>query len=62
MKFRVIAALLLCLLMCGCSATASVENLLMPPKLLAEQDEIYTAWVRALSSNIRGAATTVPRS
>lgn len=41
MKIKFIAALLLCLLLCGCSAAASVENLLTPPKLLAEQNEIY---------------------
>ena len=53
MKFRVIAALLLCLLMCGCSATASVENLLMPPKLLAEQDEIYKELINSVGQGVK---------
>ena len=53
MKFRVIAAVLLCLLMCGCSATASVENLLMPPKLLAEQDEIYKELINSVGQGVK---------
>ena len=53
MRLRIIAALMLCLLMCGCSAAASVENLLMPPKLLAEQDEIYKELINSVGQGVK---------
>lgn len=53
MKLKMIAALLLCLLMCGCSMSASVENLLIPPKLLAEQDEIYTELINSVGQGVK---------
>ncbi len=38
------AALCLCAsLLCGCAAGGSVENLLSPPKLSAEQEQVYSA-------------------
>ncbi|MCM1164596.1 MAG: hypothetical protein NC401_01145 [Ruminococcus sp.] len=43
----------LCLLMCGCSAGASVENLLTPPKLLAEQDEIYRELIASVGQGVK---------
>ncbi len=44
---------LLCLSMCGCSLTASVENLLSPPKLTAEQDEIYNELINSVGKNVK---------
>lgn len=53
MKNKLISAILcaLCLLLCGCSAT--VENLLTPPKLTAEQNEIYTALINSVGQSVK---------
>ncbi len=40
------------LLMTGCSTGASVENLLTPPKLNAQQDEIYQALINSTGAAI----------
>lgn len=41
----------LCLLLCGCSAT--VDDLLTPPKLNAEQNEIYSALINSVGQNVK---------
>lgn len=53
MKIKFIAVLLLCVLFCGCSAAASVENLLTPPKLLAEQNEIYQELIASVGQGVK---------
>lgn len=52
-KIRIIAACLLCLLMCGCSVAGSVEDLLTPPKLLAEQNEIYRELIAGAGQGVK---------
>jgi len=52
-KIKFIAVCLLCLLLCGCSASASVENLLTPPKLLAEQNEIYQELIESVGQGVK---------
>lgn len=37
----------------GCSATVSVENLLTPPKLTAEQNEIYQALINSVGTSVK---------
>lgn len=54
--FRATAAAVctvLCLMFCGCSATASVENLLSPPKLTEEQREIYQELINSVGRNVQ---------
>lgn len=53
MKIKAIAALLAVLLLTGCSAGASMENLLTPPKLDAQQNEIYQALINSVGSSIQ---------
>lgn len=53
MKIKIIAVLLLCALLCGCSAAISVENLLTPPKLLAEQNEIYQELIDSVGQGVK---------
>ncbi len=53
MKIKFIAVCLLCLLLCGCSASVSVENLLTPPKLLAEQNEIYQELIESVGQGVK---------
>lgn len=51
-KFAVVL-LVLCLLLCGCSAAGSVENLLTPPKLTAEQNEIYNVLINSVGQSVK---------
>ncbi len=54
MKIKFVAVLLtICLLLCGCSAAGSVENLLTPPKLTAEQNEIYNVLINSVGQNVK---------
>lgn len=53
MKIRIILACLMCVILCGCSATASIENLLTPPKLLAEQNEIYQQLINSVGQGVK---------
>lgn len=53
MKIKLLAVLLLCALLCGCSAAVSVENLLTPPKLLAEQNEIYQELIASVGQGVK---------
>ncbi|MDE7360782.1 MAG: hypothetical protein K2N38_02485 [Oscillospiraceae bacterium] len=53
MKLKIIAALMACLLLCGCSVSASVENLLTPPRLLAEQNEIYQELIAGAGQGVK---------
>lgn len=52
-KIKMTVLCLLCLLLCGCSAAASVENLLTPPRLLAEQDEIYRELINSVGQGVK---------
>ncbi len=51
MKIKIALICVLCLLLCGCSA--SVENMLTPPKLNAEQNEIYGALINSVGQNVK---------
>ena len=53
MKIKMLAVCLLCLIFCGCSAAASVENLLTPPRLLAEQNEIYQELIGSVGQGVK---------
>lgn len=44
---------LLCMALCGCSMNASMENLLAPPKLSEEQNEIYQELINSVGKNIK---------
>ncbi|MDE6727408.1 MAG: hypothetical protein K2J80_05645 [Oscillospiraceae bacterium] len=48
-----LAALAMCLTVCGCSMSVSVENLLSPPKLTEEQNEIYQELISSVGRNIK---------
>ncbi len=45
--------LALCITLCGCAAGFSVENLLTPPKLDAQQAEIYEALINTGGSGVK---------
>lgn len=51
MKIKIVLICVLCLLLCGCSA--AVENMLTPPKLTAEQNEIYSALINSVGQNVK---------
>ena len=51
MKIKIAILCVLCLLLCGCSA--SVENMLTPPKLTAEQNEIYGALIKSAGQSVK---------
>lgn len=53
MKRKIALLAALCAIMCGCSAGVSVENMLTPPRLLAEQNEIYDELKRSVGQNIK---------
>ncbi len=53
MKIRAILALLMTVLLTGCSMGVSVENLLTPPKLDAQQNEIYQALISSSGAAIQ---------
>lgn len=53
MKKRFAALLVCVLMMCGCSAGISVENLLTPPKLNAEQTAIYQALTNSVGGSVK---------
>ncbi len=50
-KIKIAIICVLCLLLCGCSAP--VENMLTPPKLTAEQNEIYNALINSVGQNVK---------
>lgn len=50
---RTLAACAAALMLTGCSAGVSVETLLTPPKLNAEQNEIYQALINSTGTNIK---------
>ena len=49
----VVTVTVMCLLNCGCSFSASMENLLTPPKLTEEQEEIYRELISSVGRNIK---------
>lgn len=51
-RYTALCAVLIWLL-CGCSTVVSVENLLTPPKLTAEQNEIYQTLISSVGTNIK---------
>ena len=53
MKRKIAALMALCLMLCGCSAGASIENMLTPPRLLAEQNEIYDELKKSVGQNVK---------
>lgn len=53
MKRKIAALAALSLILCGCSAGASVENMLIPPRLLAEQNEIYDELKKSVGQNVK---------
>ena len=53
MKKKIVLLAALCTIMCGCSAGVSVENMLTPPRLLAEQNEIYDELKKSVGQNVK---------
>lgn len=53
MKRKIAAVLLCALMLCGCSAGGTVENLLTPPKLNAEQSAIYQALTNSVGGSVK---------
>lgn len=53
MKRKIAALAALSLILCGCSAGVSVENMLTPPRLLAEQNEIYDELIKSVGQNVK---------
>lgn len=54
LSFRIaalFAAVLLCICLCGCSAP--VENLLVPPRLSEEQNEIYQELINSVGQDVK---------
>lgn len=52
-KLLLIPLCLLCMALCGCSFSASMENLLAPPKLSEEQNEIYQELINSVGKNVK---------
>ncbi len=52
-KLKILTAVFLSIIMAGCSTGISVENLLTPPKLTAEQSEIYQTLINSTGSTIK---------
>lgn len=48
-----VTATVMCLLSCGCSFSASMENLLTPPKLTEEQEEIYQVLISSVGRSVK---------
>lgn len=44
---------LLCMALCGCSLGASVDNMLTPPKLSEEQNEIYQELINSVGKSVK---------
>lgn len=49
----ILTVTVICLLNCGCSFSASMENLLTPPKLTEEQEEIYQELISSVGRNVK---------
>ena len=49
----VMTVTVMCLLTCGCAFTASMENLLTPPKLTEEQEEIYQELISSVGRSVK---------
>ena len=52
-KILIIPVCLLCMALCGCSLSASMENMLAPPKLSEEQNEIYQELINSVGKNVK---------
>lgn len=50
---KLLIVIAFCLLLSGCSETISMENLLMPPKMSAEQNEIYRELINSVGKNVK---------
>lgn len=46
-------AAVMCVTLCGCSMSASMENLLTPPKLTEEQNEIYQELINSVGRSVK---------
>lgn len=53
MKRKIVAIVLCALMLCGCSAGGSIENLLTAPKLNAEQSQIYQALTNSVGGGVK---------
>lgn len=52
-KLLLIPICLLCMALCGCSLGASVDNMLTPPKLSEEQNEIYQELINSVGKSVK---------
>lgn len=50
---KLLIVIMFCLLLSGCSETVSMENLLMPPKMSEEQNEIYRELINSAEQGIK---------
>lgn len=50
---KLMTVTVMCMLACGCSFSASMENLLTPPKLTEEQEEIYRELISSVGRNVK---------
>lgn len=48
-----LTVIVMCLTTCGCSFAASMENLLTPPKLTEEQNEIYQELINSVGRSVK---------
>ncbi len=53
MKRKIAIILVFCLMLCGCNAGVSIENMLAPPRLLAEQNEIYSELTKSVGQDVK---------
>ncbi|MCI6560473.1 MAG: hypothetical protein MR434_03560 [Ruminococcus sp.] len=51
-KARLIPSALICMVLCSCSFGSSIDNLMVPPKLSVEQEQIYSALTDAAGTSI----------
>lgn len=52
-KFLIFPICLMCIMMSGCSMSMSMDNLLAPPKLSEEQNEIYQELINSVGRNVK---------
>lgn len=52
-KLLLVPLILMCILFSGCSMSASTENLLAPPKLSGEQNEIYQELINSVGKGVK---------
>lgn len=52
-KILLVLVCFLCMALCGCSLGASMDNMLTPPKLSEEQNEIYQELINSVGKNVK---------